>query len=78
MPERDIKKVFNHNAGAIKAMEKVFIEHEQVNTVVINPNSWFGKEIVWQSKKMIDLEFQISKQQGQINELLRKLEMLKV
>lgn len=75
MEKRNINEILNHNTQAIKEIQQVFEEHKQLETVVINPDSWIGKELLWQSKKLIDLETQLSKQQGLLNQLFRNLNM---
>ncbi|MDT2277759.1 hypothetical protein P7H20_26905, partial [Paenibacillus larvae] len=34
----------------------VFKEHESIETVVVDPNSWVGKELLSQTKRLIDLQ----------------------
>ncbi|MEV2878038.1 hypothetical protein ABNC28_22650, partial [Paenibacillus larvae] len=35
---------------------QVFKEHESIETVVVDPNSWVGKELLSQTKRLVDLQ----------------------
>ncbi|WP_431030024.1 hypothetical protein [Lysinibacillus sp. LZ02] len=55
----DVDNIFSDSSNALKAVQQVFKEYKQVETVIVNPDSWMGRELLWQSRKMIDLEKQI-------------------
>ncbi|MDT2249842.1 hypothetical protein P7H09_00115, partial [Paenibacillus larvae] len=48
--------IFEANENAVKEMEQVFKEHESIETVVVDPNSWVGKELLSQTKRLVDLQ----------------------
>ncbi|MDT2291629.1 hypothetical protein P7H15_00010 [Paenibacillus larvae] len=37
--------------STVKEMERYFKEHESIETVVVDPNSWVGKRITFANKK---------------------------
>lgn len=45
----------------IKVMENVFKEHTNIPTVVVEPDSWLGREVLWQSRKLIELESHLNR-----------------
>ncbi|KZD41621.1 hypothetical protein B4082_0256 [Bacillus cereus] len=37
----------DYSKNAVREMNKVYKQHEEMNTVIVEPNSWLGKEILW-------------------------------
>ncbi|MDT2237667.1 hypothetical protein P7H19_17235 [Paenibacillus larvae] len=56
MDKKELQQIFEANENAVKEMEQVFKEHESIETVVVDPNSWVGKELLSQTKRLIDLQ----------------------
>lgn len=52
----DLVEIFGTKENAIKEIEKVFNDHESLETVILEPNSWVGKELLWQSMRMLELQ----------------------
>ncbi|AUS03600.1 hypothetical protein M5W76_18015 [Paenibacillus larvae] len=56
LEKKELQEIFEGNEDAVKTMEQVFKEHESIETVVVDPNSWVGKELLSQTKRLIDLQ----------------------
>ena len=73
MDNSDLKKIFNGSQNAIKEMEKVFSEHKDLETVIVNPDSWVGKELLIQTKRLIDIRRDVDSLTASINRVERML-----
>ncbi|MDT2306785.1 hypothetical protein P7H21_26440 [Paenibacillus larvae] len=56
MDKKELQQIFEANENAVKEMEQVFKEHESIETVIVEPNSWVGKELLSQTKRLVDLQ----------------------
>ncbi|QVV19916.1 hypothetical protein Neutron_41 [Paenibacillus phage Neutron] len=56
LEKKELQEIFEGNENAVKTMEQVFKEHESIETVIVEPNSWAGKELLSQTKRLIDLQ----------------------
>ncbi|MEV3550925.1 hypothetical protein ABNC92_03395 [Paenibacillus larvae] len=56
LEKKELQEIFEGNEDAVKTMEQVFKEHESIETVVVDPNSWVGKELLMQTKRLVDLQ----------------------
>jgi|GEM_PF-5987848 len=77
LTREDLIEIFGDKEKAIREIEKVFSEHESIETVILDPNSWVGKELLWQSMKMIELQrgmMDLAAKLNQITEQLHKTE----
>ncbi|WP_079908243.1 hypothetical protein [Paenibacillus sp. 32352] len=76
MNQEELRQLFCGAENAVSEMEKVFKRHEQLETVIVNPNSWVGKELMRQGKRLIDLRHEIHDLSISINRLERKIDKL--
>ncbi|MFF0831063.1 hypothetical protein ACFYU8_29910 [Brevibacillus sp. NPDC003359] len=76
MNEQELKSIFDDSMGAVKEMQRIFEEHESMDTVIVEPNSWVGKELLLQTKRLIDLREDIFSLSTSINQLNKKLSLL--
>lgn len=65
----EVGYILGHSEHAIREIEKVYKQHEDIDTVIVEPNSWVGKELLGQSRKLIDLEHSLAELTRSINEL---------
>ncbi|MEV2910780.1 hypothetical protein ABNF65_19745, partial [Paenibacillus larvae] len=76
MEKKELQQILEGNDDAMKTMERVFKEHESVETVIVEPNSWAGKELLSQTKRLIDLRHdlyhEINHISASINHLSKK------
>ncbi|MEV2911036.1 hypothetical protein ABNF65_21100 [Paenibacillus larvae] len=56
MEKKELQQILEGNDDAVKEMEQVFKEHESIETVIVEPNSWVGKELLLQTKRLVDLQ----------------------
>ncbi|MDT2294913.1 hypothetical protein P7H15_21810 [Paenibacillus larvae] len=54
--DKRLQQIFEANENAVKEMEQVFKEHESIEAVVVDPNSWVGKRITFANKRLVDLQ----------------------
>jgi hypothetical protein len=52
MENAEITEILDGSQLAIKEMDNVYEAHRQMETVVISPDSWVGKELLSQSKRL--------------------------
>lgn len=67
--QKELGLVLSYSKNAIREINEVYKQHEDVDTVIVEPNSWIGKELLWQSRKLIDLEHSLAELTRSINEL---------
>lgn len=73
---KELNEIFDGSQDAVRAMEKVFDQHKDMETVIINPDSWVGKELLIQTKRLIDLQRDLGNLSASINRVERKLSKL--
>lgn len=71
-----LNEIFEGSQNALDEMEKVFKEHEKIETVIVNPDSWTGKTLLVQAKRLIDLRGDVNSLTASINQLHRKIDHL--
>ncbi|WP_407311010.1 hypothetical protein [Desulfosporosinus sp. SB140] len=74
--EKNFKEIFGDSQNAINAMQKVFDDHKHIETVIVNPESWVGKELLLQTKMLIDLQRDVRCLTASINRMEKKLDYL--
>lgn len=74
--EQKLCEILNGSNHAISEMEKVIEAHKGINTVIVNPDSWVGKELLIQTKRLIDLHRDVHSLALVINHLERKIDVL--
>lgn len=60
----------------MKEMQKVFEKHDAMNTVIVHPNSWFGREQLIQTKRLIELNGAVNSLNNSINTINKNLSNL--
>lgn len=70
MGKPEINKILDDSQTAIKEMEKVYEAHRNMATAVISPDSWVGKELLSQSKRLIDLAESVNRLESKLNRLI--------
>ena len=73
MENNELNEIFEGSQNAINVMEKVFIQHKDIETVIVNPDSWVGKELLLQTKRLIDLRRDVNSLAVSINRVERML-----
>ncbi|MBO8170199.1 MAG: hypothetical protein H0Z35_13650 [Thermoanaerobacteraceae bacterium] len=73
MDDKELKSIFDGSEDAINEMKRVFKEHEEVETVIVEPNSWVGKALLIQTKRLIDLRRDVNSLTSSINLLNKKI-----
>lgn len=73
---KDLSEILEDSQIAIDEMRKVFKEHEDMETVIVNPTSGVGKTLLIQTKKLIDLRKEINSLSLSIKALNVKLDRL--
>ena len=68
--EAELKEIFDNAELAIQTMKRVFNEHEQIETVIVNPDSWVGKELLNLSKRVIDMGSIVARLESKVDQLL--------
>ncbi|MDT2237401.1 hypothetical protein P7H19_15515 [Paenibacillus larvae] len=76
LEKKELQEIFEGNENAVKTMEQVFKEHESIETVIVEPNSWAGKELLSQTKRLIDLQRDVHSLSTLINHLSKKVDDL--
>lgn len=67
--DKEIACIFGYSKNAIREIDEVYKQHEEMDTVILEPNSWMGKELLRQSRKLIDLEHSLAELIRSINQL---------
>lgn len=65
----ELKEIFKGSKDAMSIMKKVYAEHADMETVIVNPDSWAGRELLSQSSRMIELNRKISQVECSIIQL---------
>lgn len=73
MEPKELNEIFDGSQNAVNEMKKVFSKHDGLETVVISPDSWVGLELLRQTKRLINLQREVSNLNASINRLERKL-----
>jgi len=73
MNRKELNEIFEGSQNAISEMEEVFSKHENMETVIVNPDSWVGKELLLQTKRLIDLQRDVNSLAGSINRMERQI-----
>ena len=68
--------IFDGSKNAVKTMEKIFKQHEDIETAVLSPDSWVGAEILLQTRRLIDIRHDIHNLTSSINLLSRNISKL--
>lgn len=76
MENKELSEILEGSQIAIDEMRKVFKEHEDIETVIVNPDSWVGKTLLIQTKKLIDLRKEVNSLSSSIKALNVKLDRL--
>lgn len=71
MRSDELDEIFNDSKNAIDEMKRVFKEHQNIETVIVEPDSWVGKELLIQTKRLIDLKRDVNTLTSSINRLER-------
>lgn len=75
--DSEIAKVLgSDNQGAIRVMEKVFEDHKSQASVVLNPDSWTGKELLRMGRRLIDIDYKLAALESSMNRLHMKVDRL--
>ncbi|SDI17931.1 hypothetical protein SAMN05192534_12410 [Alteribacillus persepolensis] len=74
--KKELSILMENSPDAIKAIEKVIEEHKNIDTVIVEPDSWTGKELLIQSKRLIDLCHEVREMKMSINRLNEKINSL--
>lgn len=73
MDQKDLNTIFEGSQNAATEMERIFKEHENMETVIVNPNSWVGKELLIETKRLIELKRDVHSLISSINRLEKKV-----
>lgn len=76
MEKNELAEIFEGSQNAVSTMQKVFAEHKNIKTVIVNPDSWVGKELLLQTKKLIDLRRDLNRLAVSINHMEKMLSKL--
>lgn len=72
----DLEQVFEGSQNAISEMERVFKQHKDIETVILNPDSWVGKELLSLNRRLIDVQGKVHDLKLSINRIERFLDKL--
>lgn len=70
--KKELSEIFEGSQGAISIMDKVFKQHKNIETVIVNPDSWVGKELLTQTKRLIDLRSDLNSLASSISSINSK------
>lgn len=76
MDNNELNEIFGESQNAANEMKKVFDKHKDIETVIVNPDSWVGKELLLQTKRLIDLRRDMNSLTASINRVERMLSKL--
>ncbi len=73
MKKDELNEIFEGSQNAVNEMKKVFGQHESIETVIVEPNSWVGKELLLQTKRLIDIRRDVNSLSASINRVEKML-----
>jgi len=69
----ELSQIFKGYQPAIDCVEATFKRHEGIETVIVNPDSWVGKELLTQTGRIIDLRRDVMRLESTISILASQL-----
>lgn len=76
LTDEELNHIFGGAVEAIRIMNKVMKEHDDLEAVTIHPDTWVGKELLSQTKRGIDLRNDIHHMQQSITSLKEQVNRL--
>lgn len=71
IPRVELQAIFKGSERSVAEMNKIFEAHKDLDTVIVNPDSWIGKELLSQTGRIIDLRHDVYCLERKVDQLIK-------